>query len=263
VQRYHPDTTRLTPQGTSFKIANQRALPHCLTAAIHATFDTICGLFASPLNSSMNPNVNYCATPQEDVIFGAQDQAYSYRWTGSCLVVPEHEPADTIKAVLHALACSTSTESPLLVVMILTAWEDAPWRTRSILSHPNVTTIVQLKPNHLKFIPVSEQLDTNLDMTLLRATDHPIDVVVIADKEDKGAYLHPTRLQHILIPVILQACQDTTQTIFVSQPRPRMHSHQRHHYHPPPSDRSPTPAYTLRHNTHYNPVAHLHTSPPL
>jgi len=50
-------------------------------------------------------------------------------------------------------------------------------------------------------------------MTLLRATNHPIDIVVIANMEGRKAYLHPTRLQHLLIPGILQACQDTTQTI--------------------------------------------------
>jgi hypothetical protein len=215
MQRYHPDTTRLTPQGTYFKIANQRALPYCLTAAIHATFDTSCEPFASPLNSSMNPNVNSCATSQEDATFGAHDQAYSYRWTGSCLAIPEHEPAYIRKAALHAFACSTATESPLLVVMILPAWEDAPWRTHSILSDPNVTTLVQLKPNQLKFILVTEQLDTSLDMTHLRATYHPIYVVVIANTEGRKAYLHPARLHHILIHGILQACQDTSQTMHI------------------------------------------------
>ena len=60
----------------------------------------------------MNPNVSCCATRQEDATFGAQDEAYSYRWTGSCLAVLEYESADIRKAVLHALACSTETENP-------------------------------------------------------------------------------------------------------------------------------------------------------
>ena len=203
MQRYHPDTTRLTPQGTSFKTANQTALPRCLTAAIHATFDTSCELFTSPLNSSMNPNVNNCATPQDDTTFGAQDQVYSYRWTGSCLAVPEYEPANIRKAVLHTLASSTTTKSPILVVMILPACEDPPWRTYSILSHYHTATLVHLKPNQLKFIPANEQLDINLGMTLLRAADHPTYVVVIANTEARMPYLHPARLHHILIPGIL------------------------------------------------------------
>ena len=134
------------------------------------------------------------------------------------------------KAVLHALACSTATESPLLVVMILPAWEDSPWRANSILSHPNLTTPVQLKPNKLKFIPASEQLDTNLDMTLLREADHPTDVIVIANTERRKSYLHTVHIHHILIPGILQACQDTTQTI---------------HIFPTQTPRKPTPTATL------------------
>jgi len=210
----------------------------------------------------MNPNVSYCAAPQEDATFCTQDQAYSYRWTDSCLAVPEHEPTNTRKAVLHALACSTATESPLLVVKILPSWEDAPRRTHSILSHPNVTTLVQLKPKQLKFSPVSEQLETNLDRTFLRAADHPIDVVVIPNTEGRKAHVHLARLQHILIPGILQAYQDTSQTINrFPTPTPQTITPAPSLPPPPPSDRSPTPAYTIRNNAQNNPVAHLHTTP--
>ena len=161
----------------------------------------------------MDPNVNYYTIFQDYVTFGAQDKAYSYRWTGSCIAVPEHEPDYIIKIVLQALACSIATEKPLLVGMILPAWEDSQWRTHSILSHSDITTLVQLKPNKLKLIRTSEQLDTDLDMTILRAAYHPAYVVVIAYKEGRKAYLHAARLRQILIPGTLQACQDTTQTI--------------------------------------------------
>ena len=106
-------------------------------------------------------------------------------------MVPEHDPIDISKSVLHALACSTATESPLLVVMILLAREGSPWRTHSILSHSIITIVAHLTPNQLKFIPVGEHMNTNIDMTLLRATNHPIDVVVIANMEGRKAYLHP------------------------------------------------------------------------
>ena len=36
---------------------------------------------------------------------------------------------------------------------------------------------------------------------------------MVANKEGRQAYLHHNRLQHILIPGILQSCQDLTQTI--------------------------------------------------
>jgi len=211
----------------------------------------------------MNPNVNYCDAPQEEATFGAQYQAYSYRWTGSCLAVPEHEPTEIRKTVLHALASSTATKSPLLVVMILPAWEDSPWRTLSKLSHYNITTLVHLKPNQLKFIPASEQLDTNLDMNLLRAADHPTNVVVVANTEGIKSYLHLARLQHILIPSILKACQNTAQTIKLFPTQTPQALTSATPLPSPPSDRSPTPAYTTCHSTHNNPVVHLHTTPPI
>ena len=117
------------------------------------------------------------------------------------------------KAVLHAIASSTSSPSPLLVVFILPAWEDSPWRTQSILSHPNTTILVHIQANQLKFVQTHKQLDADLDTSLLRPADWPVEVVMVANEEGRQAYLHHDRLQHILIPGILQACQDPTQTI--------------------------------------------------
>ena len=130
------------------------------------------------------------------------------------------------KTFLHAPACSISTGIPFLVVLILPAWEDSPWRKHSILSHPNIiTTTVHLNNfNQLEFILDNKQLDINLGISLLRAANCPIDMIVIANKEKKN-YLHPTRLQHILIPGILQACQDTTKTISFFPSRPHKYAH--------------------------------------
>ncbi len=122
-----------SPQGNISKTTNQWAIPPSLTSALHACFDTTCELFASPLNNSMNPNVDYCTTFQEDTIFGALFDAYIYRWTSSCLANPEYEAADMRKTILHALDCATSSENPFLDVLILPAWEDSPWRTHDIL----------------------------------------------------------------------------------------------------------------------------------
>ena len=189
------------------------ALPHCLSSAIHASFNTTWELFASPLNSSMNPMVDYCSAFQEDTVFGAHFDAFSYRLTGSCLANPEYEPEDMRKIVLHALACSTEFTTPLFVVLILPAWEDSPWRTQSILSHPNLTTLVHLPANQLKFVPTHTQLDADLDVPSLRAADWPVEIVLIANTEGYNKYLNTSRLHDTLIPGILRACHDTTQTI--------------------------------------------------
>jgi hypothetical protein len=121
VQRYHPRTKRLNPQGTLSKITNQWAITQILASAINACFNTTFEIFTSPLNSSMNPNVEYCTAFPEDANFGAHYDSFSYRLTGSCIANPEYEPKDMRKAVIHAIACSIASPSPLLVVFILPA----------------------------------------------------------------------------------------------------------------------------------------------
>jgi hypothetical protein len=115
----------------------------------------------------MNPNVDYCTTFQVDAIFGALYDAFSYRWTASCLANPEYEPADMRKTILHAFACATSSAKPFLGVLILPAWEDSPWNTHAILHHPNQTTLAHLPANQLKFIPSHKQFDKYLNLSTL------------------------------------------------------------------------------------------------
>jgi hypothetical protein len=117
------------------------------------------------------------------------------------------------KTILHALSCATSSTNPFLVVLILPAWEELPWRTHAILQHPNLTTLAHLPANQLKFIPSHKQLDKDLNLSTLRPANWPIDLSIIENEEGRQAYLHHDRLQNILIPGLQQACQDTNQTI--------------------------------------------------
>ncbi len=74
----------------------------------------------------MEPGITYCSSYPEDSSFGALHDAFSYRLTGSCTTNPEYDPGDMTKAILHALASSTDTTTPFLVVMVLPVWEDTP-----------------------------------------------------------------------------------------------------------------------------------------
>jgi hypothetical protein len=67
----------------------------------------------------MEPGITYCTAYREDSSFGALYDAFSYRPTGSCTANPEYDPGDMRKAILHALASSTNTTTPLFVVMVL------------------------------------------------------------------------------------------------------------------------------------------------
>ncbi len=104
MQRYHPRTKRLNLQCIPSKIANQWAITQKLASAIHACFNTTFEIFASPLNISMNPNVEYFTAFPEDANFGAHYDSFSYRLSGSCIANPKYEPEDMRKAVRHAIA---------------------------------------------------------------------------------------------------------------------------------------------------------------
>ena len=97
-----------------------------LQRAIQLTFQTQAEIFANPLDCSMEPGITYCTAYPEDSAFGALHDAFSYKLTGSCTAKPEYDPGDMKKAILHALASSTDTTTPFLVVLVLPVWEDTP-----------------------------------------------------------------------------------------------------------------------------------------
>ncbi len=158
----------------------------------------------------MNPSVEYCTAFPEDAKFGARFDSSRYRLVGSCIANPEYELEYMCKAVLHALASSTISPSPLLVIFILPACEDSQLRTQSILSHPNTIILAHIQANELKFVPTHKQLDADLDILLLRPADWLVDLVIVANEAGHQSYLHHDSLQHILVPGTLQACQDPT-----------------------------------------------------
>ena len=67
----------------------------------------------------MEPGITYCTAYPKNSAFGALHDAFSYRLTGSCTANPEYDLGDMRKAVLHAVASSTDTTIPFLVVLVL------------------------------------------------------------------------------------------------------------------------------------------------
>jgi hypothetical protein len=92
-------------------------------------FLTTTELFGSPLNYSMFDGITYFSAFPEDTFFGAIINSFNFRWAGSCVANPEYEPEDMLKAVLHALASSESSETSFMVVLIHPVWDDAPWNS--------------------------------------------------------------------------------------------------------------------------------------
>ena len=82
------------------------------------------------------------------------------------------------RAVTHALACSDASEAPLLVALVLPAWEDSPWQANTIRQHPHMETRLILEKGHLKFVPHDRQHDTAVQQSLLTPADWPVELVI-------------------------------------------------------------------------------------
>jgi len=119
MSRYHPKAKTLEPQGRTLKLANHWAIPHRLCQAIETTFLKTTKLFGKTLNCSMSDGIAYCSAFPEDAVFGASINSFQFRRTSFCIANPECEFDDMLKADLHALASSESSETLFLVVLIL------------------------------------------------------------------------------------------------------------------------------------------------
>ena len=63
--------------------------PPTLQRAIQLTVQSKAEIFASTLNSSMEPGITYCTSYPKDSSFEALHDAFSYRLMGSCTANPE------------------------------------------------------------------------------------------------------------------------------------------------------------------------------
>ncbi len=64
-----------------------------------------------------------------------------------------------LNAVQHALSSSDRSETPFLIVLILSVWDDIPWNSASIRGHKNMKTLIWIPTGHMRFVPVHRQSD--------------------------------------------------------------------------------------------------------
>ncbi len=107
------------------------------------------------------------------------------------------------KAVLHALASSTDSPTPFLVVLVLPVWEDTPWNAASIRGHPNMSTLVRIPAGHMRFVPAHKQTDG--DPTALTPARWPVELVIISNEAGRNLFLDETRIYGVLAPAISKA----------------------------------------------------------
>ncbi len=100
----------------------------------------------------MSGGISYCSFFPENEIVGAITDSFLYRWTGSCIANPEHEPEDILKEVLHTLSSAESQDTFFLVVLILPIWEDTPWNSAAIRGHHDMSTLIRIPAGHMRFV---------------------------------------------------------------------------------------------------------------
>jgi len=108
------------------------------------------------------------------------------------------------KAIIHALASSTDTTTPLLVVMVISAWEDTLWYSATIRSHPNLETLIQIPTGHMRFVSAHEQSDG--DTTSLPPAKWLFELVFISNKEGRDQLVCMDRINQILAPAVRNVC---------------------------------------------------------
>jgi len=130
-----------------------------LQLALERTFLSDKELDGSPLNCSMSDGISYCSAFPEDEIFGVTTDSFRYRWTGSCIANPEYEPEEMLKAVPHALSSSEVQDTPFLVVLILSVWDETPWNSAAIRGHHNMSTLIRITAGYMRVVPAYKQSD--------------------------------------------------------------------------------------------------------
>jgi hypothetical protein len=219
--RYHLRSEIINPRGRKYKPSHQWATLPKIQWAIELTFQTRSELFASSLSCSMEPSISYCTACPKDSAFGALHDAFSYRLIGSCTANPEYYPGDMRKAIIHALASSTDTTTPIFVVIILPVWKDTPWNSTAIRSYHNLNTLIQIPTEHMRFVPAHKHTDG--DTASLPPVKWPDELVLISNEKDRNRFVNLDRINPILTPALRSFCQMTTEQIklFPNTPTPR------------------------------------------
>jgi len=98
------------------------------------------------------------------------------------------------KAVLHALASSGSSDTPILVVLFLPVLEDTPWSSAAIRGHQNRSTLIRIPAGHMRFVPAHKLAD---EATLvLSLAKWPVEFVFIIDAKSREAFIYHDRIQY-------------------------------------------------------------------
>jgi len=109
-----------------------------------------------------------------------------------------------LKAVLHTLDSSESSDSSFLMFLILSVWEDTPWNSATIRGHHNMSTLVRIPVGHVRIVSAHKQSD---EATLvLSPAKWPVELVLIANTKGREAFICHDRIHQIPRQTIHATC---------------------------------------------------------
>ncbi len=122
-----------------------------------------------------------------------------------------------LKTVLHTLSSSEAQDTPFLVVLILSIWDDTPWNFNAIRGHHKMSTLIRITAGHMHFVPAHKQSDEATP--ILSFARWPMEFVLIAIDKGRETFVCHDRIQQILSPSLQATCLLTaSQILFFPTP---------------------------------------------
>ena len=116
--RYADGTTCKLYKDKPITNKHQRTLPTKLRNSLHQLFGCCRERFASPLNIHAE-TAEYWSVHERDQIFAARYNAYSCKWTGLSMAVPDFDDHAAAQAVKWAVQSAVTADQPTLTLMVL------------------------------------------------------------------------------------------------------------------------------------------------
>ncbi len=89
--------------------------------------------------------------------------------------------------------------------MVLLLWDDSQWTSIAIRGHTNMSTLIRIPSEHMRFFPSDKQTDeTSIE---LKPAKWPLELVLIANDMGREVYLDNERIQTIISPAIQTICR--------------------------------------------------------
>jgi hypothetical protein len=74
-----------------------------------------------------------------------------------------------------------------MAILILPVWDEIPWNSASIWSHTNMSILIRIPSDHMRFVPAHRQSDDMINT--LPPAKWPAELALIFNEADREKYL--------------------------------------------------------------------------